>query len=70
MVNWVKPILSVYFCVDQITKDYSAKHGLRLEKEIMVSSDLEIVYINNQFELFVQGGCLIEWKIYRLDNEL
>lgn len=42
VVNWVRPSLSVYFCVDQITKDYSAKHGLRLEKEIMVSSDLVI----------------------------
>lgn len=50
VVNWVKPILSVYFCVDQITKDYSAKHGLRLEKEIMVSSDLVINTSDALFE--------------------
>jgi len=40
--RFLKPLLSVYHCVDQIIKPYNLKHGIRNEKELIRTVDMVV----------------------------
>jgi teichuronic acid biosynthesis glycosyltransferase TuaH len=57
--------LSIYQCIDDIsTEPYVAKHGVRLEKEAVIESDITLVTSSNLWKKFVA----IQPETYILNN--